>query len=290
MDDFKVGIIGQGFVGTALKEAFSPHCRVQTYDKFNSDLSTHESIADASCGCDAVFVCVPTPMKPDGSCDTSIVDGVCEEISSSAGDKRIIVIKSTVPPGTTFQKNYGDTITCPVVFNPEFLIEKNATEDFKNTKRVVLGGPHEATSVLKQFYLKVFPGAEIIETDSKTAEFVKYITNCFLAVKVSMANEFSLLCSALGVDYSEVIEYATYDERLGKSHWAVPGPDGKLGFGGSCFPKDLNAIVSVAESLPAGSGGPDNFISVDTLKGAWSTNLKVRPEKDWEQLKGRAVT
>ena len=280
MDSFKVGIIGQGFVGTALKEAFSPHCKVQTYDKFRNDLSTHENIADVSCGCDAVFVCVPTPMKPDGSCDTSIVDDVCEEIQRGG----IIVIKSTVPPGTTFQKNFGDTITCPVVFNPEFLMERSATEDFKNTKRVVLGGPHEATSVLKQFYLKVFPDAEIIETDSKTAEFVKYITNCFLAVKVSMANEFSLLCSALGVDYSKVIEYATYDERLGKSHWAVPGPDGKLGFGGSCFPKDLNAIISVAESLLRDGS------QVDTLKGAWRTNLKVRPEKDWEQLKGRAVT
>jgi nucleotide sugar dehydrogenase len=285
MNDFKVGIIGQGFVGTALKEAFSPHCKVQTYDKFRNDLSTHENIADVSSGCDAIFVCVPTPMNPDGSCDTSIVDDVCDDITAAEG---IIVIKSTVPVGTTQQKNRSSR--GHFVFNPEFLMERSATEDFKNTKRVVLGGPHEATSILKQFYLKVFPDAEIIETDSTTAEFVKYITNCFLAVKVSIANEFSLLCNAFGVDYNKVVEYATYDERLGKSHWSVgsSSPDGKLGFGGSCFPKDLNAIISVAESLLRDD--PHRLISVDTLKGAWSTNLKVRPEKDWEQLKGRAVT
>jgi UDPglucose 6-dehydrogenase len=288
----KVGIIGQGFVGTALKEAFLPHYETLTYDKFRDDLSTHSSIAGVSRECDAIFVCVPTPMSPDGSCDTSIVDTVCEEISSSAGrfcsgithptwegidfsaTERIIVIKSTVPPSFTQQKNHSSE--GEFVFNPEFLMERSATEDFKNTNRVILGGSQRATSVLKQFYLKVFPDADITETDPTTAEFVKYITNSFLAAKVSIANEFSLLCSAFGVDYNEVIEYATLDERLGRSHWAVgsSSPDGKLGFGGTCFPKDLNAIIAVAESLS---------LSMDTLKGAWETNLRVRPEKDWEQ-------
>jgi len=283
----RVGIIGQGFVGTALKEAFSPHYEVLTYDKFRDDLSTHKSAADISHKCEAIFVCVPTPMNPDGSCSTSIVDSVCEEISGDnptwegiefSAAERIIVIKSTVPPGTTQQKNHSSE--GEFVFNPEFLIERSATEDFKNTKRIILGGPKQATLALRQFYSKVFPDANITETDSTTAELVKYITNCFLAVKVSIANEFSSLCSELKVDYSKVIEYATQDERLGKSHWEVPGPDGKKGFGGSCFPKDLNAIIAVAESLS---------LSMDTLRGAWDTNLKVRPDRDWEQLKGRAV-
>jgi UDPglucose 6-dehydrogenase len=171
-------------------------------------------------------------------------------------------------------------VNYPVVFNPEFLVERTATEDFKNTSRVILGGPSAATEILKKFYLKVFPKADIIETDSTTAEFVKYIANCFLATKVSLANEFAEMCSKLGVNYDKVIEYATKDERLGKTHWSVPGPDGNLGFGGSCFPKDLNALICVAQSLG---------IDVDVLKAAWKTNLRVRPGRDWELLKGRAV-
>ena len=282
----RVGIIGQGFVGTALKEAFSPHCEVRTYDKFREDLSTHGFISCCS-GCDAVFVCVPTPMKPDGSCDTSIVESVCRDIDYEGihtilpphpTQGKIIVIKSTVPPETTQKINIETSY--PVVFNPEFLMERTATEDFKNTSRVILGGPSIATGILNEFYLKVFPKAEIIETDSTTAELVKYITNCFLATKVSFANEFEAICSRLGVDYSKVIRCATQDERLGKTHWAVPGPDGKKGFGGSCFPKDVNALIYYATCMGS---------YPHTLIGAWNTNLEARPEKDWEKLKGRAV-
>jgi nucleotide sugar dehydrogenase len=270
----RVAIIGQGFVGTALKESFSKYHDINTYDKFDKAKSTHLSIAEASKGCDAAFVCVPTPMRPDGSCDTSIVESVCGEIDPDP----VIVIKSTVPPGTT--TSLGHTNRRPVVFNPEFLLERNATEDFKNTNRVILGGHPDYTRKLKQFYVQIFPQASIIQTQASTAEFVKYLINCFLAAKVSIANEFHLLCNEAGVDYDKVIEYATHDDRLGKTHFAVPGPDGKLGFGGSCFPKDLNGIIQF---------GRECGITLDTLEGAWRTNLKVRPEKDWEQLKGRAV-
>ena len=110
---------------------------------------------------------------------------------------------------------------------------------------------------------------------------VKYTTNTFLTVKVSFANEIKQICDKVGVDYDKVTEYATYDDRLGYSHWSVPGPDGKYGFGGSCFPKDINALIAVCKKLD---------IPCETLSGAWDTNLKVRPEKDWEQLKGRAVS
>ena len=267
-----VAIIGQGFVGTALKEAFSKHYTVHTYDKKYK--SPYDSVSEASSGCDITFVCVPTPMKPNGECDTSIVESVCKEIDSNS----IVVIKSTVLPGTCSKISLENNQR--VVFNPEFLMERNATEDFKNTERVVLGGTPACTKVMKQFYLKVFPKANIIQTDSKTAEFVKYLTNCFLAAKVSIANEFFMLCENCGVNYDKVIEYATHDDRLGKTHLAVPGPDGKLGFGGSCFPKDLNGIIHF---------GKECGLNLSTLEGAWNTNLEVRPEKDWEQLKGRAV-
>ena len=274
-----VGIVGQGFVGIALKKMFSRYYKVYTYDKALSDLSTHKNVYDLSKACEAVFVCVPTPMKEDGSCDISIVKNVVHE-ACSTGRQNIIVIKSTVPPNTT--KYLQDTcLDSQIVFNPEFLLERNAEEDFENTTRVVLGGPRPATTRLKQFYSRVFPNADIIKTDSTIAEMVKYLTNSFLAVKVSFANEIYNICESLNVDYDKVIEYALYDNRLGQTHWSVPGPDGHMGFGGSCFPKDLNALMHLAQEL---------CIKANTIEGAWNTNLLARPEKDWEELKGRAVT
>lgn len=275
----KVGIIGQGFVGQALKESFSKYYEVFTYDKSVVKISTHNSVSELCESCDAVFVCVPTPMNEDGSCNVSIVEHICSE-AVSAGKDHAIVIKSTVPPGTTKRLN-EQLNTDQIAFNPEFLTERFASQDFKNTNRVLLGGNIRVTTALKQFYSHVFPNVTVIKTDSSTAEYVKYLSNCFLAVKVSLANEFAALCGADGVDYDKVCEYATFDPRLGHTHWVVPGPDGKRGFGGSCFPKDLNAILHFANEM----GTPCH-----TLQGAWETNLEVRPEKDWEQLKGRAVT
>ena len=273
-----VGIVGQGFVGSALREVFSQHYKVYTHDKVQTDLSTHKSIYGLSRDCDVVFICVPTPMREDGSCDVSIVkDVVCE--ACSTGRKNIITIKSTIPPNTTktLQELCQDS---QIVFNPEFLLERRAEEDMRKTSRIILGGPRPATTRLKQFYSLIFPNADIIKTDSTIAEMVKYLTNSFLAVKVSFANEMYAICQSLDIDYDKVLEYSLYDERLGKSHWAVPGPDGHLGFGGSCFPKDINALMHLAQTL---------CIKANTITGAWNTNLMARPERDWELLKGRAV-
>ena len=273
-----VGIIGQGFVGSALKSAFSPHYEVYTYDKISTDLSTHKSVHDLSRACELIFVCVPTPMREDGSCDISIVKEVVQQ-ACSTGRRNIIAIKSTIPPNTTkaLQHLCQDS---QIVFNPEFLLERQAEDDMRKTSRIILGGPRPATTRLKQFYSLIFPDADIIKTDSTIAETVKYLTNSFLAVKVSFANEMHAICQSLGIDYDKVLEYSLYDERLGKSHWSVPGPDGHLGFGGSCFPKDINALMYLAQTL---------CIKANTITGAWNTNLMARPEKDWELLKGRAV-
>ena len=273
-----VGIIGQGFVGGALASAFSNHYKVYTYDKILPDLSTHKSVFSLSRACELLFVCVPTPMREDGSCDISIVKEVVQE-ACSAGRQNIIAIKSTIPPNTTklLQELCQDS---QIVFNPEFLLERNAEQDFLNTSRVILGGPRPATTRLKQFYSKVFPNAHVIKTDSTVAEMVKYLTNSFLAVKVSFANEMHAICESLGVDYDKVTEYALHDDRLGSTHWSVPGPDGHYGFGGSCFPKDINALMHLAQTM---------CIKANTIQGAWNTNLMARPEKDWEDLKGRAV-
>ena len=273
-----IGIVGQGYVGTAVRTVFEKYYKVETYDLVEK--CTCDCISDLVNKTDIIFVCVPTPMKKDGSCDTSIVESVVKEIHQVTMTDKIVAIKSTVPPGTTneLNKKYSN-IT--VIFNPEFLTEANFIEDFKNQDRIIIGGQRPASTKLRQIYSLVFPQAKIVKTGSITAEMVKYFTNTFLATKVSFANEIFKICHSLGIDYDKVVEYATLDERLGKSHWSVPGPDGHYGFGGSCFPKDINALISVARDKL------DLWPS--TLIGAWATNLDVRPEKDWEELKGRAV-
>jgi UDPglucose 6-dehydrogenase len=290
----QIGIVGQGYVGTALKEGMSQHYNVETFD-INPNLRTKNSVKDLIKSVSMTFVCVPTPMKKDGSCDTSIVESVVKDIDEAQQwcldsmlnhsiqpvEKRtIIIIKSTIPPGTTnrLNKKYKNV---QIVFNPEFLTEANFIEDFKNQDRIIIGGPRPASTKVRQLFYKAFPKAHIIKTGSMTAEMVKYMTNTFLTTKVSFANEMKMICDELNIDYDKVVEYSTYDERLGKSHWSVPGPDGKLGFGGSCFPKDINALISLSK---------DMRLYLHTLQSVWKTNLKVRPEKDWEELKGRAVT
>ena len=275
-----VGIIGLGYVGSALKEGFKEYHNIEIFD-VRPEISTCKSIDDLVSKAELIFLCVPTPMNKDGSSNLSIVKNVVDEIGSSKNlNNQILVIKSTIPPGTTEQLNQKYK-NLQIVFNPEFLTEANFIEDFKNQNRIILGGSRPATTLLKQFYIKVFPNATIIKTGSSYAEMVKYIANTFLATKVSFANEMKMICDKLDVDYDKVIEYAIYDDRLGKSHWSVPGPDGRLGFGGSCFPKDINALIHRASEL-----GIDSKL----LKTAWEINLDVRPERDWELLEGRAVT
>ena len=203
-----------------------------------------------------------------------------QQINFVGKEDTIVVIKSTIPPGTTntLNKKYN---YLSVIFNPEFLTEANFINDFRNQNRIIIGGERPSTTKLRQVYSLAFPDAKIVKTGSKTAEMVKYFTNTFLATKVSFANEMKQICDGLNIDYDKVVEYSTYDERLGKSHWAVPGPDGKLGFGGSCFAKDINELVKLCEEYD---------FTPSVLIGAIETNLDVRPEEDWKELKGRAVT
>ena len=277
-----IGIVGQGYVGTAVKEVFSKHYEVDTYD-LDKDKCSVDYLEDLVELTELIFVCVPTPMKKDGSCDTSIVEAIVKDINDMVVSRnvsdRIVAIKSTIPPGTTNRLNKEcENIT--VIFNPEFLTEANFIEDFKNQNRIIIGGQRPATTKLRQVYSLVFPDATIVKTGSITAEMVKYFTNTFLATKVSFANEMKIVCDNFDIDYDKVVEYATYDNRLGKSHWAVPGPDGKLGFGGSCFPKDINALAHICKKME---------IPANVLFSAIDTNLMVRPEEDWKELKGRAV-
>lgn len=296
-----IAVIGQGFVGGSLTTVFSEHgFRVLAYDKAGKyakgsheyrpeclrDLVTcAENMDDFS---NVYFVCLPTPMYEDGSADLSIVEEVLENLSLIPGE-RIAVVKSTVSPGSTeaWNKKFSQR-GLHVVFNPEFLTEANAIDDMRNQNRIVLGGPRPWINVVKQVFQTAFPKVPIVKTSSTTAEMVKYLTNNFLTVKVAFANEMAQICEALDasgldVDYDKVVEYAKYDTRLGTSHWNVPGPDGARGYGGHCFPKDINAMIDVAKK---------NNVDPKVLTAAWDKNLEVRqPEhRDWEKMSGRAVS
>ena len=303
-----IAVIGQGFVGGSLATVFSEKkFRVFAYDKTGKLASGAQAPADKVTNlksfvkaCElqkrfsgVYFLCLPTPMKPTGEADLSIVEGVLSELNRMSGRKdRVIVVKSTIPPGSTAAWNEKFK-KIQIVFSPEFLTEANAIDDMRNQDRIILGGPRPHINRVRDIFRTAFQGVPIIKTSSTTAEMVKYVTNVHLAVKVALANEFYQVCEALDkvgndIDYDKVIEYATFDKRLGKSHWQVPGPmpaddtgDPAFGFGGSCFVKDINALIYQAQDLG---------INPCVMNGAWHKNLEVRPQRDWEKLKGRAIS
>lgn len=279
-----IGVVGQGFVGTAMNEGMKHACYVWVYDKFKEEVSNVHSIGELVEWARVIFVCVPTPMFPNGKCDISIVESVVKEISEASAEQEkdtICVIKSTVPPGTTEYLN-GSYDNVSVIFNPEFLREASPIKDFKNQNRIILGGDKESMREVARIYRTAYPNVPIIGLENRAAEMVKYVTNCFLAMKVSFANEIYKISEKLDIDYEAMIRAAMYDERLGTSHWQVPGPDGSFGYGGHCFPKDLNALRYTAKMVGADS---------TMLEATWDKNMKVRTEehRDWEQMKGRAV-
>lgn len=274
----KIGLIGTGVVGTAFYENMKPVHDIVRYDKNkDSDVKTIKELVSYLTPQNPIFVSVPTPMSKDGTCDIGIVDSVCYEINEAMNEKygtecnhtdykQIVVIRSTVVPETTENLNKKYKNLC-VVFNPEFLTESNAINDFKHQNRIIIGGDINATKIVASVYRVVFPYVKAFECSSRVAELTKYITNCFLATKVAFANEIYQVCEALNVDYNEVVSLATLDHRLGKSHWKVPGNDQLFGFGGKCLPKDLSAIIEFCQ---------EKGINVDVMKTIFDKNLKIR--------------
>ncbi len=278
----KIGIVGKGFVGSAVQFGFSPNtgcdADVKVYDK-DPNKSQH-SLKDVLDNSDFIFVSVPTPSNSDGSVNLDIIDNALNDINKINNRDNIILLRSTMVPGSTkkFQDKYPKL---NLVFNPEFLTERSAKFDFINQSRYIIGGDSKYTAKVADMYRSRFGELiSVIETNFETAELIKYMNNCFLATKVSFMNEMKLVSDACGADWEMAVEGFIRDGRIGHSHINVPGHDGKLGFGGVCFPKDILAMISLGQSLG---------LDMDTLSGAWKTNLKVRPEKDWEKLEGRAV-
>ena len=264
-----IGIIGNGFVGNAVAKGFQEKLEVRIYD-IDPDKATHSYMETLIS--DYIFVCLPTPMisVEGGKCNLSILENFFDEIPSTSDGT--FIIKSTVPIGTTDRLNEKYK-NLKIVHNPEFLTAINAEHDFINSDRHVIGGDPRLTYGVEKIYEYCFPNIPIYTMAPKESESVKYFANCFLASKVMIFNEMKILCDNISnVDYNKIIEAVTEDSRIGRSHTSVPGPDGEYGFGGTCFPKDINALIHTMEEY-----GIDPLV----LKSVWEQNKKYRLNWDW---------
>jgi UDPglucose 6-dehydrogenase len=272
---YKVGIIGFGFVGESQAFAFAPVADIKIFD-IDPTKATHT--IDEVLSQDFIFVCIPTPMKENGEQDLSYIENFFRGIGLH-NTNAIFILKSTVLPGTT--KRLNKEYPFNIVFCPEFLTEKNAKLDMLTQSRIILGGYIDLTLKVESLFEARFGNKHYILTDSTSAELIKYMSNNFLTVKTAFFNEYYDLAKELDANWNTIVEGVTSDPRIGNSHSKVPGHDGKRGFGGTCFPKDINAMIEYSKT---------KNVEMNTLEAAWKTNLRVRPEQDWKELKGRAVS
>ncbi len=207
--------------------------------------STREGVEKS----DVIFIAVPTPPLPDGSVDLSFMEGVARDIASLMTSYKIVVDKSTVPVrtgdkvGETIRRYCKHQVEFDVVSNPEFLREGHAVEDLMKPDRIVIGVRSERpVQAMKEIYAPF--KAPIIVTDINSAELIKHAANSFLALKISYINAISILCEATGANVQEVANGMGMDARIGRRFL-----DASLGFGGSCFPKDLSAFIKISEQL-----------------------------------------
>lgn len=261
----RIGIIGVGVVGRAVYQALkNVYADVLAYDKvgeFSEEANLERIVKEA----DVVFVCVPSPTISMTQ-DLSAVHDVLGKLSSG-GFAGTVVLKSTVLPGTTgaMMTNYE----LKIVHNPEFLTAANPYADFMAQRAVLLGGPLDQCDKVAWIYKHVLPNAQIISYPcAKITETAKYLRNNYLAVKVSLANEYHRLCEKHGIPFNYVRDAMLSQGGVEPGHWNVPGPDGKKGFSGMCLPKDIRAMIS--HMLRLG-------IEYNVLMGAEATNQVVRP-------------
>ena len=281
----KIGIIGNGFVGKATRQLECEGIQICCYDIDPKLCVPEGTTLEQLCESDIIFISVPTPMKEDGSCFLGIVESVVNDISKFVNlDEKLVVIRSTVPPGTSKRLN--------CYFMPEFLTEKNYIEDFINNPEWIFGlkGDTLQDATFMETVRKMLEIAQYnnrIKHDtisyvlSPEAEMIKLFRNTFLATKISYCNEIYEYCQKAEIDYERVRKYATNDTRIGGSHTNVPGHDGKKGFGGTCFPKDINSLLHEMKKLDV-----DSYV----LKSVINRNEHHdRPENDWKENKGRAI-
>jgi len=277
-----VAIIGFGYVGKAMGRFFQDHFNIYVYDPFLDDESvkeisklgySQETKWEAINSCDLAVVCVPTPQGKDDSVDLSIIEDTIKNLNTP-----LILIKSTIPPKTT--ERLIEETGKPIVFSPEYIGEGNYVvqwwkdsgyphpTDMKKHDFQIFGGEKKNTKGVLQFFKKVLgPGVRYIQTDSTTAELTKYMENSWGATKVIFSNEFCKIAEAFGVDYDELRELHLQDGRVERMHTTVF--EDNRGFGGKCYPKDVNGIVKASEEVG---------YEPKLLKEVLSTNDDLRKE------------
>ena len=288
-----VGIIGNGFVGGAHAEGFKHYCQVKVYDV--SPLRAVDDYFEVI-ESDVIFMALPTPMRKDGSVDSSIILTALETLASATLEEhKCVILKSTLPPNILIELSERFRPTLHIIYSPEFLTERTANLDFQQANRLIFGDyrPERPPigdevdykaynmALIQVLFKGRFPAVEPIWTTIEEASLIKYCTNVFFANKISLFNEFALIAEQYGVDPMSLIGHVLLDQRIGRSHFQVPGHDGKRGFGGHCFPKDINGYMHIAEDVK---------VQPLMAQATWVTNTKVRPERDWEADKGRAVS
>ena len=236
-----VGFVGYGFVGSAVHNVYNDFVETIIVDPGKGYTNTYKDLLKA----DGVFVCVPSPQGDDGSCDTSILEDVLENLHS-IGYSGVIISKVTAPPQVyaRLQAKYKN-----LVHAPEFLTAANAVRDYASGSFAIIGGEvsayrHEAERIIR---VGLHDIRNVYHCSIEEASLTKYTINTFLATKVIFMNEIAKLAENLGCDYQKVALMVNADVRIGTSHMRVPGPDGAYGFGGMCFPKDTAALLKIAE-------------------------------------------
>jgi len=254
----RIGIFGLGYVGSAVAWTH----RNDEVIKRDPKLGDQSASLDEIKTCDAIYVCVPTPMQEDGHCDDSYLKSVLLELTDY---DKVIICKSTIPPGVykELQKKYPN-----IVHAPEFLTAANATQDYETSSWVLIGGDRKYCELAEKIIKASTIHANHYHiTNITTASLFKYMANSFLATKVTFMNDLYHLANLVDVDWNEIKKISSNDPRLGISHWDVPGPDGSYGFGGACFPKDVSAIIEHAK---------DQNLSLELLESVQALNKKQR--------------
>lgn len=286
-----VGCIGAGYVGGSFATGFAHYTNVKIYD-INPMLKTdeYEDVIKQ----DVIVVALPSPMRKDGSVDISIIDNALIILNEALDDHHIgnpkpVVLKSTCPPQALV--DWQDQLRkITLIFNIEFLTERTARLDFQQSNRIILGVPNgskpenhelELKKVERLFEIR-FPQVPIYWVSYAEASLIKYATNSFFCVKLSFCNEFAQICEAYSLDYNAVMGKVLLDQRIGRSHWMVPGHDNHKGWGGSCFYKDLQGYMHIAK---------DANVDPKLAKAAWDKNEEVRDVwAELESMKGRAFS
>lgn len=257
----KIGIIGLGFVGSAVRFSYNDKpVELVLIDPAKGYNVPYSDLLD----CSAVFVCVPSPQGDDGSCDTSILENVLAELRNVCYNN-LIISKVTAPPDY-YEKLQSEFTN--LVHAPEFLTAVNATQDYINGQFLIVGGlTEQATEASKIITIGQTKVNDIKLCSIGEASLSKYVINCFLSTKVIFMNEIFEITKKFGFDYSNIVNNISMDVRIGKSHNQVPGPDGQYGFGGYCFPKDTSALLSFAKQ---------HDVELNVLKAVVEKNKLIR--------------